>query len=325
MPTRRETMMLVGGMLAAPGLAFAADAVPVRVGVLQFGTVSWEIETIRQNGLDTGRGVRIETTRLASNDAARIAFQAGAVAVIVSDLLLAARIRAEGRKVVYVPFSATEGAVMVPANAPIRGIADLAGKRIGVAGGALDKSWLLLLAHARKTAGIDLASAASPSFGAPPLLSEKLESGELDAALLYWNFCARLEAKGFRRLIGADEVARGFGIGGPLALIGYLVDDGFAARQPQALQAFVAASREAKARLATSDAAWAAIRPLMQAEDEATFQTLRRRFVEGIPNRPIGEERADAAKLYAILAEIGGERLVGPAKTLPAGLYWDAA
>ncbi|MDQ0467142.1 ABC transporter substrate-binding protein [Labrys wisconsinensis] len=326
MPTRREMLMLAGALLAGP--AAAAGAQPVRVGVLQFGTVSWEIETIRRQGFDAARGLEVQPVRLASSDAARIAFQAGAVDAIVSDLLLAARLRAEGRAILYAPFSATEGAVMVPAASPIRGVADLAGRSIGVAGGALDKSWLLLQAHARRAAGIDLAGAARPAYGAPPLLTEKLETGELDAALLYWNFCARLEAKGFRRLIGADELARGFGVTGPLALVGYVFAEPFVAGRPAALAAFLAASRQAKALLAGADAgadaAWTAIRPLMQAEDEAAFQALRRRFVEGIPHRPIAAEQADAQRLYAVLAEIGGEKLVGSARSLPPGLYADA-
>src|SRR5206468_7529847 len=70
MPSRRDMLMLAGSLLALPGFAAAADLVPVKVGVLQFGTVNWEIETIRRHGFDAARGVRIETVKLASNDAA---------------------------------------------------------------------------------------------------------------------------------------------------------------------------------------------------------------------------------------------------------------
>ena len=69
-------------------------------------------------------------------------------------------------------------------------------------------------------------------------------------------------------------------------------------------------------------AAWTAIRPLMEAEDEATFQTLRRYFLDGEPSRPIAAERADAETLYAVLRTLGGEKLVGSGTGLPAGLYW---
>jgi hypothetical protein len=88
---------------------------------------------------------------------------------------------------------------MVAASSPIRTFADLKGGKLAVAGGAIDKNWLLLQA-AMKQDGIDLKSQASIVYGAPPLLAAKTVSGEMDATLNYWNFCAALEAKGFRRV-----------------------------------------------------------------------------------------------------------------------------
>jgi NitT/TauT family transport system substrate-binding protein len=327
--TRRDMLLLGAGLglaglaLARPGRVHAASPVDIKVGVLQFGTVSWEIEAIRTNGLDAKHGIRVQAVPLASNEAARVAFQADNVDTIVTDLLLAARLRAEGTKVVYLPFSASEGALMVPPASPIGSVGDLAGKSIGVAGGALDKSWLLLQAYAKREAKLDLASSANPVFGAPPLLAEKLRSGEFDAALLYWNYCARLEPAGFRRLIGVDHLTAAFGAQGQVALLGYIFNEDFVARQGRALQAFAAASAEAKQLLANSEAAWDGVRPLMRVEDDDTFAAMRRGFIEGIPNRPMADEQADAARLYAVLAELGGDRLIGPAKSLPAGLYWE--
>ncbi|MDT3380226.1 ABC transporter substrate-binding protein [Labrys neptuniae] len=325
MMKRRQFLALAGaglggGLLGSAGTAWA-QLPPLRVGVLSFGTVEWELAAIRALGLDEAAGLRIDPLKLASNDAARIAFLGDAVDSIVSDLLWAARMRGEGRDIVFLPFSASEGAVMRAPGSTIATVADLAGKRIGVAGGALDKSWILLQAYARHQAGIDLAKVAEPVFGAPPLLSMKLEQGELDAALLYWNFCARLEAKGFKRLIGADEVARSFGVEGPISFIGYVFKRGDE-QHDKRIAAFAAASRQAKQALASQEAIWAQLRPLMQADDEATYNVLRRTFLAGIPNRAIADERADAAKLYAKLAELGGEKLVGKTATLPEGLYW---
>jgi NitT/TauT family transport system substrate-binding protein len=316
----RRDVLVAGALL--PTFARAGDRPTLRVGVLPFGTVSWEAETIRRHRLDEAAGYSLETLRLATNDAARIAFLAGQVDSIVSDLLLAARLRSEGRAVKFLPFSATEGAVMVRPDTSIHSMGDLVGKRIGVAGGALDKNWVLLKAHVQDKLGVDLASAAAPSYGAPPLLSSKLESGELDAALLYWNFCARLEAKGYRRLIGAGDIARSFGLAGDIALIGYMFDEALAERAPRLMEGFATSSREAKRKLAESEEAWAAVRPLMEAEDEPTYQALRRAFLEGIPSRPIEAERSDAERLYTVLLKVGGEKLVGSGLTLPEGLYW---
>jgi NitT/TauT family transport system substrate-binding protein len=313
------------GPTAFPRGAAAASAGVLRLGTLPFGTVSWEAEVIRRERLDARHGFTLETLRLAGNEAARIAFQAGQVDSIVSDLLWAARLRNEGRAIRYLPFSATEGAVMVPSHSNIASVGDLRGKRIGVAGGALDKSWLLLRAHATERYSLDLTGEAAPVYGAPPLLTQKLEAGELDAGLLYWNYCARLEAKGFKRLVGAGEIARSFGLTGDIALIGYIVDEQAIGPRLTLFHGMASASREAKAMLASSESTWASVRPLMQAEDEPTYRSLKSAFLEGIPRRSLAAERADAERLYAVLARLGGDRLLGPGSSLPSGLYWGEA
>ena len=50
----------------------------------------------------------------------------------------------------------------------------------------------------------------------------------------------------------------------------------------------------------------------------------RRRFLEGIPHRPLADEQADAQALYRVLAEIGGADLVGPARELDPGTFYRA-
>ncbi|MGU3539236.1 ABC transporter substrate-binding protein [Methylobacterium sp. A54F] len=297
----------------------------VRLGSLPFGTAAWEAAVIKARGLDAANGFTLDVVKLAGNDAARIAFMGGQVDTIVGDLLWAARLGNEGRAVRFIPYSTTEGALMVPGGSPVKGLADLAGKRIGVAGGPLDKNWLLLKTQARDAAGVDLETKAEIAYGAPPLLALKLEQGELDAALLYWTYCARLEAKGFRRVIGADDIMRAFGATGSVALIGYLFEGRTVDAKPEAVAGFVRASRAAKDMLASDPTAWDVVRPLMTAEDEPTFEALKREFLAGIPRRSIATERSDGERLYAVLSRLGGERLVGAGPGLPAGLYFDGA
>ncbi|TIN59190.1 MAG: ABC transporter substrate-binding protein, partial [Mesorhizobium sp.] len=98
-------------------------------------------------------------------------------------------------------------------------------KKIGVAGGPLDKSWLLIQALTRRDLGVDLSAASDIVFGAPPLISEKAIQGELDAVLNFWHFCARLEANGFRRLIGVNDAAKALGALGPVSALGYVFHD----------------------------------------------------------------------------------------------------
>jgi len=330
MLTRRSMLAATGGAVAALSLARAGRAgaapEPIRLGILQFGTAAWELAAMGALGLDTAHGLGLDLRRAANNDAGRLAFLAGAADGVVSDLLWAARLKTEGRDLVYLPFSTGEGAIMVPAGTPLKRLADLKGMRLGVAGGPLDKSWLLLQAHARESAGIDLARAAQVAFGAPPLLAAKLEQGGLDAALLYWTFAARLEAKGFTRLMDMDAVVAALGIAPPPALVGYVFHGAFARARKAALAGFAAASAATKAAMAgtgaAADIAWGAARNVMQAGDEATWLALRRGFIAGIPHRAADAERAAAARLVAVLAAAGGSGLLGPVRALPEDLYW---
>lgn len=304
--------------------AATADAGTVKVGVLKFGTVNWEMDVIRTHGLDQEAGVAIDVLELANNDAIAVALQADEVDVIVTDWLWVTRQRAEGAGFTFVPFSTSVGALVVAADSPITGLADLAGKRLGIAGGPQDKSWLVLRAVAQQRHKLDFDATVEKVFGAPPLLNEQMLTGDLDAVITNWNFVAQLEAQGLKKLIGVDEAARELGVAARVPLLGYVFDEAWAAANQADMLGFVAASRKAKELLAASDAEWERLRPLMKATDDATFAALRDGFRRGIPTTWGEAEQDDAAKLFAIMAGLGGEDLVGKAKELVPGTFWAA-
>lgn len=312
--------LLASGLPGAP--VAAADRPTVTVGVLKFGTVHWELDVIRHHRLDEAAGIDLKLLELASGQATQTALQAGSVDLIASDWLWVARLRAAGADLSFIPHSAAVGALVVPADSPIKGVTDLKGRRIGVAGTPLDKSWLLLKALARDRYRLDLDAEAKPAFAAPPLLNQKIASGELDAVLNFWPFAARLEAQGLRTVVTVEDIARGLGVGTTVPAVGYVFRRPWAEGAPKALDGFVAASRRAKEIMATSDAEWDRLRPLMQAEDDATWRALRDRYRAGIPRSWGDAERADAAKLLALMTSLGGRELVGDAATLPEGTFW---
>lgn len=317
---RRGALLAVSMLLSAPA---AAQTLPeVRLALLQFGTVNWEAQTIIDEKLDEANGFRLVVVPFASGTATDVALQAGGVDVSTGDWLFASRQRSAGSPITFVPYSSSIGAVMAPCDAGLDSLDDLRGKRIGVAGGPLDKSWLMLQGMAEGDYGFDLATETEPVYGAPPLLAEKLRQGELDAALNYWHYNARLETEGYCTVVSAQDAARALGATGDISAVGYLFDETWAAANRTAVDGFVAASRAAKERLAASDAAWERVRPLMQAESEAVFETLRARWREGIPHRPVTQEAADTAAVYAYLAKVGGADLVGDATTMSEGTFW---
>lgn len=296
----------------------------VRLAVQKTGTLSWELAVVRAHGLDKQADLTIETTELASPEAGKIALRGGSADMIVSDWLWVSRERQLGARLTFYPYSSALGAVMVPDASPIRTLADLRGRKLAVAGGPIDKSWLLLRAFMKQD-GIDLKSEATIAYGAPPLLARKTISGEMDANLNYWNFCAALEAKGFRRLFGMEDILPKLGAKGRTAMIGYVFDEAWAAAHRDAVSRFMAVTRRAKEILATSDAEWDTIAPLTGAADAATLRIYRDRYREGIARRPVADEEADARILYRVLADIGGAEIVGPAQELAPGTYYRPA
>ncbi|ADH88367.1 extracellular solute-binding protein family 3 [Ancylobacter novellus DSM 506] len=287
-------------------------AMKLRIGSLKFGTLNWLVETIRTEGFDKQQGLTLDAVDFASGQATTVALQAGDIDLIVSDWLWALRRTQDGERMRFAPFSNTLGALMVATDGPVKSLADLKGKKIGVAGGALDKSWLLLRAYGKAQLGVDLTEVAEPVFGAAPLVSEQLVLGRVDAVLTFWPYAARLDAKGFRRFLDMKEVVKGLGIDPAPPLVGFVWRNAVMTDKGAAISAFLRAAASANRVLATNDAAWERIRPLMQAADDAEFARLRDYYRAGIPGSFGEAERQSCAKLYEVLAQTGGPELVGP-------------
>lgn len=311
-------------MLFLAGSLQAAEKplVPVRVGVLEFGTVNWELKIIQSAGLAKKHGIDLQVVPLASSDASTVALQGGAVDMIVSDWIWVTRQRAESNLYTFAPYSNAVGSVMVRADSGIQKVTDLKGKKLGIAGGPYDKTWLLLRAYAQRNLGVDLTQLTQPSYAAPPLLNELMLRGQVDAALNFWHYASRLEVAGMQTLIDMPEILKGLGIEKPIPLIGWVFRDDWAAANSAAVHGFLAASYEAKGILSSSDMAWDQLKPDMRAENDAVFQVLRTNYRAGIPTCADPDSLAAVAATFKILADTGGEKLVGKSKSLASGTFW---
>jgi NitT/TauT family transport system substrate-binding protein len=314
-------------VVACAAIAPLAEASSkVKIGVLKFGTVSWLLDTIQANGLDKAEGIELDIVPLASTQATTVGLQSDSVDLIATDWLWVSRERTNGADFTFVPFTTALGAIMVPPDSPIKTLADLKGKKLGVAGGPLDKSWLLIVAYALRTANLDLRTDTTQEFGAPPLLNERAKQGEIDAVLNFWPYAARLEAEGFTQLIGLEDVVAELGAKGEVAMVGFVFSEHWANKNLKAIQDFTSAAAKANELLATSDAEWDRLKPMMAENDpnftEATFEALRRRYREGIPERSSAADEADAKVLFQFLRELGGKKLVGSGTELAPGTFW---
>ncbi|MBA5764884.1 ABC transporter substrate-binding protein, partial [Vibrio sp. 404] len=80
------------------------------------------------------------------------------------------------------------------------------------------------------------------------------------------------------------------------------------------------ASRSAKDLLASDDAEWDRLRDRMNANTDAEFEALKAGFRAGIPAPgPVDEDAAN--RMLKLMAELGGEELLGAATELPEGVF----
>ncbi|CUH77324.1 ABC transporter substrate-binding protein [Tropicibacter naphthalenivorans] len=306
--------------LVATSVAALAETPVLRAAVLEYGTVNWELDVIQHNDFDGKHGFDLQVQGVAGGSAAQVAFQGGEADVIVSDWLWVARQRAAGHDFVFVPYSRAVGAVMVPGDSDAQSLADLKGGKIGIAGGPLDKSWLILRAYAEQEHGMDLAAETEQVFGAPPLIFKTGLQGELDGAINFWHFLAKMEAGGMKPLVTVEQAATALGLDPQTPLLGYVFKGELLEQHPELVQGLAAASRDAKDLLASDEAEWDRLRPRMKAKTDAQFDALKAGFRAGIPAPgPVDEDAA--AKMLKLMADLGGADLVGTATELPDGLF----
>lgn len=310
---RRSLLAISFAVLLCPlGIVSAsAEPVPLRVASVKFGTLGWLLETIKAEGLDKKHGLDLRIVDISNNQSSPIALYGGSADVVVSDWTWALRQRGMGEDLRFAPFSSSLGAVMVPEGSSIKTLADLEGKKLGVAGSAVDKSWLLLRAYTKKMLGKDLADLATPQYGAAPLLAEQLRDGRLDAVLNFWTFAARLEGTGFRRVISIRDVIKELGVDPPPALVGFIWQQKTEQKLGAQIKALLAAAAEGNAILASSDAAWERLRPLVKATSDKEFAALKSAYVAGVPGPWTDGDMQSAEKIMNLLIEGGDTELVG--------------
>jgi NitT/TauT family transport system substrate-binding protein len=300
------TLALALAAILGLARASAGELPVVRVGVLKFGTVNWELDVLRRHGLDRAHGIELQPLEFAGKDGTAVALQGGAVDVILTDWLWVARARALGRDYTFAPHSHATGGLMVREDAGIKTLADLKGRKLGVAGGPVDKSWLVLRAFAKKTAGLDLARDAEPVFAAPPLLNETLKKGDIPAAINYWQYNARLPRAGYVELVRLEDMLPQLGLSPDTPLLGWVFAERWAAADPSVARGFLAAAKAARERLAGTPEEWPEIAPLTGADDPEMLERLRQAYRRGVTGPELADVGAAAQRLLDLLIQFGG-------------------
>ena len=314
-------VLLLALGLITPASRLAAEE--IRLSLQEGGTAAWEIAAMQIGGFDAQNGITINLRAAADSKATQIALQAGAVDAILSDFVWVSVQRHAGADFTFVPHSLAVGGLMVAPDGPIKSVADLQGRSLAIAGGPVDKSYLILQAYFNAKTGKSLPEAVSAQFGAPPLVNELLANGEAAAALNFWHFNARARLAGMQELISVRQMLTELGVQRQPPLLGWVFSEANAKAQPEMIRHFLDASFATKAALLRDDALWEKIRPQIKgAEDQALFLALRDAYRAGIV-QTFGPADIEAAiQTYQLMARYGGSDLIGNHPDLAPGTFW---
>jgi NitT/TauT family transport system substrate-binding protein len=323
--TRRQFIVATAAGAAGLMLARSASAAQetLELGLQTGGTASWEIDAMRHLGLLEKQGIDLVIRPLADSAAGQVALLGGAVDLILSDLVWVSGQRARGAPLLFVPFSLTVGGVLAGKTSGIEDVKGLKGQTIGVGGGPLDKNLVFLKAYYKQQTGKDLLSEVTPKYGAPPLINQLLERGQVGAALNFWQWNARAVRAGARQLISVAGMLAEMGVATPPPLLGWTFTEDTAAKKGKTLVAFLNASFDTKDQLKTNDDLWKSLRDEMNVgSDDGLFIALRDAYRAGIVTRYDAADTKAAEAAYALLARFGGAGVVGDAPALPTAIFW---
>ena len=294
----------------------------LRIGVLAYGTVNWELDVIKHHNLDKKNGFNLDIVNLASKNAQLVSLQAKDVNMIVNDWLWVNTQRSKGKNYSYYPYSKATGTLVVNEKSNIKTLLDLKGKNLGIAGGVYDKTWLLFRAYGKSKYDIDLQDIVSPMYAQAPILYKKMQDNSLEAAINFWHFNAKLEANNIKPLIEIKDILKQFDIKDDVSFVGWTFDSDFANENKDLINAFLKASSEAKDLLKNSNEEWNRIKEQMNVKNDVEFEALKNGYKKGIIEEFNENSISDLEKIYKILLKEGGDKFVGDSVSLDNEIFW---
>ena len=313
---KRAFLLLIA--LPAAGAAVAADKVKV---VALEGSQLFPVQIMQTKGIAAKHGIEIDLQRVASPTASYTVMQSGDFHIGFGGWLSVAVLRAKGFKLsnVYSMVGYTVE-MMVKADSPLKSLADLKGKRLGLFGGPNAATTWLFRVLSVKYFGSDPTKDAQIHFGAPPLLIGMLDRGELDAVLILDPFITQLLETGKYRSIGNLGNLWREKTGQQPMLVAVTVNEPWAKANPDVVKRFLVAYKEALIYLKTRPEVWPEIAKAMRVKTEKGARLLHERTESALITRWdrkfIDEQHAYAEELYKVF----GAQSEIPAK-IPVGTF----
>jgi NitT/TauT family transport system substrate-binding protein len=276
--------------------------------------------TIKRYGLDRDHDFHLDV-ELVSDDleggmeTVEARLQDGDADLIDIDYISTARERAEGASIVaFHPYGRTVGGLVAHEDSDIEDLDDLSGHRIGVVR-RVDKNWILVRAACREYHGFDPEeTATSIEAGSKVGLTQMLHDGEVDAILQFWPIVPEITERGpYREVFPVSRLVQQLSeTDRKLPVSTFLTSEMFLDDNPETLERFVAAYRDAVDLLVSEDEPWEEVgRQLMTYDDPAIVRAVRDGWRDMVVRDWDDETIRGMERLFRHLLDVGGSEALG--------------
>jgi len=221
------------------------------------GTQRFPLYVMRTRGIADKYNLKVEETPVSGPQAQFTAMQTGDFQIATTSWFPVVLMRAQGfRFIIVFPVSSYTDDIVVRADSPLKSMADLKGKRIGISGGPASSGTWIFRTEAVRFFEFDPMKEAKVQFGAAPLLIGLLENNELAAVLIQNPQVVRLlETKKFRSLTSFGDIWREK-TGQDVMLVTIVMNEDWAKANREIAKRFVAAFKESAEYLKAHPEVW---------------------------------------------------------------------
>jgi ABC-type nitrate/sulfonate/bicarbonate transport system substrate-binding protein len=311
------------GATAAP--AGETALIPVRIGSIAGASQAYIPILLRDHGIGEKYGFAVEITELTSTGQQWTGLRAGDFDLATGSFLDLLRQRQGGLGATAIRgFSRFNNPIVALPDKPYESLADLAGTRIGTPNTAL-LDWMIIRAAGSKAYGVDIETEAEAVNASPPLISELLANGEIDAAFQFKTFAIDPVAEGtLKQITDIPALMTEAGFDPDSFYLTYNLADSWRQQHPEAVPALIAAIDEAVDVLLTDDSVW----PELAASSGVEGEDRLPRFVEAMRDSFVttfSRDKIEASQqLLDAMIEIVGEEAVGATTVDPAAFDFDS-
>ena len=282
-----------------------AELVKVEFPDLTFPTnLSAVYQEIKAEGIDKKHGIDLSLRKYATTDEPQQALATGTIGISNFTLLNWAKLKNEGRDLELVtPLIVERTKLIVKADSPYRSLADLRGKKIGSlpAGTGLYQNWRIV----SEGLGLDFEEDFEHVPGPPPAVVGFLDSGQVDAAVLFEPFVARLVSSGrYRQVMDAGEEWEKQH-GSTMHNLFVAATPGWLAGHRDAAAGLKAMFREGLALASGKPDFFGQYQELLQIDDTAMDLAARNMATEVAPNEPDATIERDSRLVLEKAVELG--------------------